>query len=99
MRLYQRQLSHFRTMNNTEGAVALFSEMKQTGLPMPCVLYQEVFLALHAGGRFFQVENMYQEMRRDGVQPDLSCFLVRLQTLISTIDRAHEKGEMIFWLD
>ena len=77
--LFKQQLAHLRNTDNSEAALSLFSEMKQTGLPIPCTLYQEIFLALNSGKRFFQVENMYQQMRLDGVVPDIGCLFVRLQ--------------------
>jgi len=99
VQLFKKQLSHLRATNQEEAAVSLFSEISQTGLPIPCSLYQEVFLALNGAQRYFQVENIYQEMRQDGIVPSIGCFYTRLQALIGCMDRAREKGEMLFWLD
>src|SRR3990167_7614109 len=77
--LYRQQLAHLRSTNNPEATVNLFSEMKQTGLPLPGKLYEEVFLALNASNRFQQVESMYLEMRRDKIIPSVNCFYIRLQ--------------------
>lgn len=66
---------------NQDAALNLFNDLKQTGMPIPCSLYQEIFLSLIENQKYFQVENMYQQMRIDNVIPDLGCFHTRLQVI------------------